>query len=555
MVSRGSVSSEGSELASAYLVQPISDEHKARMFKIVNPRRGAMLSVPGLTLKQNCDVADIMFERFKLDQFVGCITAEIEHRPIPFVFKTSETRALTELYIKWAPYIFNRIMRELKPPVQTYNKVSRLGWPYFTNPPNKQDYLSLDFSDLVHDSRALERYNGSFVGIGLRLQAESTKKEREFLFLTDDYQVVKRVVTRAEREIEVSGVGKRIASRFRGVNNMPLPNLFKQILDTAIHAVLLRYPAFHHDMFNKKLLPVTGFHMCFDVKHFERFTADAVRHRAQLLGGMYQKIGSLFNVIPYAVPTEGRRKFAYLWPNRDEGWSDQFASGDSAVAPVQKEIFTAIYGEFFRTTRGLSYEQAIELVWQGGDERLTIRNYGDDNSVNGHKPDVMAVFNHLKQYLHVEVEDPPKFLGFVWYGDELGWRLSKDSYLTKTYLNERAPYTNFRKYPNLGWVEKRKVYATLGHPEIAAEVFPFEDKILASQNLFWYEVEHRAANERSGADRVPGVLTPNWILGKDWAMTAEEKLQTGEFFGFMPPQTGPIIKLLVGEQWRKLLAY
>jgi len=432
VVSRGGVSSEKSELASAYLIEPIDERLKARMFKIVNPRRGAMLSVPGLTLKQNCDVADIMFDAFGLDQYVGCITAEIEHRPIPFVFQTSETRALTELYAEWAPHFFPRIMRELKPPVQTFNKVSRLGWPYFTNPPNKQDYLSMDFSDLVVDPRNLEKYDPSFIGIGLRLQAESIHKEREFLFLTDDFEIIKRTVTKKEREIEIKGVGTRIASRFRGVNNMPLPNLFKQALDTAIHSVLLRYPAFHHDMFNKKLLPVTGFHMCFDVKHFERFTADAVRHRAQLLGGMYAQIGTLFNRVPYAVPTENRRHFAYLWPDRQAGWSDQFASGDSAVAPVQKEIFTALYGEYFKRTRGLSYEQAIELVWQGGDEHLTIRNYGDDNSVSGRESDVRAVFRHLQEYLHVEEEQPPKFLGFVWYGQSLGWRLTKDSYLTKT---------------------------------------------------------------------------------------------------------------------------
>jgi hypothetical protein len=362
------------------------------------------------------------------------------------------------------------------------------------------------------------------------------------------------MITAKERTIEVKGVGKRVGSRFRGVNNMPLPNLFKQVLDTALHNALLRYPAFHHDMFNGKLLPVEGYHMCFDIKHFERFTADAVRYRAQLLGGAYGIIGDIFARVPYAVPTEGRRNFAFIAPNRDEGWSDQFASGDSAVAPVQKEIFTALYGEFFLQTRGISMESAIDLVWKGGDRRLTIRNYGDDNSVSGDKAEVESVYTFLKQYLHVEIETPPKFLGFVWYGD-LGWRLPLESYLTKTYLNERAPYSNFRKYPNLGWVEKRKVYAKLGHPSVAEDVFPYEDKVLKQHGLEWYEVEALAENERKATHTAPGLNNPLWIMGKDYAMTAEERLSTNEFIGLHPPRTGPIIKLLLGDEWRKLLPY
>lgn len=537
-------------MSTAYLIQPI--ENTERMFKIVNPRRGPIESVPNLDIPANCKVADRMFTKFGLDQFVGCITAEMDERPIPFVFRTEETAKLTELYIRWAPYIFDRLMREIKPPVQTYNKISRLGWDVFANPPNKASVLMDRFEQMVYEG--LLRYWSSFVGIGLRLQAESKYKEREFLFLTDDYRVVKKVVTQAQRRVTVRDVGERVSSRFRGVNNMPIPNLFKQTLDTAIHNALLRYPAFHHDMFNGKLLPVEGHHVCFDVKHFERFTADAVRHRAQLLGGVYAEIGDIFSKIPYAVPTTGRRKFAFIAPNRKAGWSDQFASGDSAVAPVQKEIFTALYGEFFRTTRSLSYEAALNLVWQGGDKRLTIRNYGDDNSVSGDKGEIEAVYQMLKEYLHVEIEDPPKFLGFVWY-DDLGWKLPLDSYLTKTYLNERAPYSNFRKYPNLGWVEKRKVYATLGHPSVAQDVFPYEDKVLKQMGLEWYEVQEKAEGEKKATLRSPGLLNPLWTLNKDYAMTAEEKLATNEFIGLFPAKTGPMIKLLLGDEWREKLNY
>jgi len=44
---------------------------------------------------------------------------------------------------------------------------------------------------------------------------------------------------------------------------------------------------------------------------------------------------------------------------------------------------------------------------------------------------------------------------------------------------------------------------------------------------------------------------PNWIMGKDYLMTAEQKIKSGEFFGLMPDQTAPIIKKLLGQEWLK----
>jgi hypothetical protein len=265
-----------------------------------------------------------------------------------------------------------------------------------------------------------------------------------------------------------------------------------------------------------------------------------------MLGGLYGEITSMFTQTPFAVPSDDYGSIFFARPNRSAGYSDQFASGDSAVAPVQKEILTALYAEYFRTTRKLSHAEAISLVFNGGDERLTIRNYGDDNSLSGNEDELNSVIKLLAEYLTVEVETPPKFLGFVWY-PKLGWRLPVDSYLTKTYLNERRPYSNFRKYPNLGWVEKRKIFTRLGHPDVAKDIFPEEDARLKDLGLPWTQIAWRGENERIQIVSEPGKLNPSWILGKDYQLTAQEKLATGEFIGLEPKETAPMIKLLLDK--------
>lgn len=532
----------------AYIVE-YREKDQEYLRRVINPRRGPTLSVPDVTMKTSLSMGDKMLAKFGLDQYVGAVTAEMRSRPIPHIFKSSETKALTDLYYKWAPLIFRRVFQGMEAPTQTYNKVSRLGWKEFTNPPNKQSVLDLHFSSLLQGG--LEIYEGSFIIINVRLQPEPRMKERDFMMLDAQGRPYLKKVDAAAREVEVEGMGKRTASRTRAIFNMPIPNLFKQPLDTAIHNYFLRWPTFHHDMFNNRILPVNGFHLCADVKHFERHTADAVRARGEILGGMYGKINNLFSRIPYAVPSDDWKRFYYIWPNRKAGYSDQFASGDSAVAPAQKEIFTAIFAEFFCATRGLNEQQALDLVFRGGDERLTLRNYGDDNSWSGDEVEVMALYNHARQYLTLEIEDPAKFLGFIWVPG-VGWRLPVDSYLLKTYLNERRPYSGFRTFPNLGWVLKREVFSKLGVERIPVEVFPYEDVILDTYHDPWYEIATRAESERRQSLANEGQRNVNWVLGKDYRMTAEEKLATGEFIGLLPERTAPILRVLLDKEWLKL---
>jgi len=489
--------------------------------------------------------ADEMFSKFKLDQFVGCVTGEMNSRPIPQVFREDTVKPLTDLYIDWLPDITNWLLPQVKAPHQTYNKISRVGWPGFHRPENKLHYV-LDHMPAIL-AGDLDMYKEAFIVMGIRVQAESRTKEREFLFVDDDDNVVARKVGPAERTIKTPA-GPRVGSRTRLVFNLPVYNLVKQIWDTAVHNVFMRWPAFHHDMTNGNILPVRGYHLCLDIKHFERNTASCNRARSAFYGGVYGKCGEITASIPFAVPTASWDGAKFLYVNRSAGWSDQYASGDSAVAPSQKEILMAVYASFFHTALNYPRADCCNVVARGGDERLTIRNYGDDNSIDGDETVVKAFHEYIKQYLPVDVEEPPRFLGFQWYPEFHKWMLPPQSYLSKVYLNERAPGGNFRKYPFLGWVAKRDVYSKIGHPSIRAEIFPVEDNLLSKLGTPWYSIVRRGDEDKKLAHQA-GLEAINTLtlLGKDYALTPKEQIAAGTHTGLAPEATRTIIPKLVGK--------
>jgi len=527
------------------VVTPSDAEQKLLRERIISPRRGPTASVPGLTMVEGLLAADEMFSKFGLDQFVGCATGEMFSRPIPQVFKEATVKPLTDLYTAWLPDIAAWLLPQVKAPYQTYNKISRVGWPGFHRPDNKLHYV-LDHMPAIL-AGDLDEYKQSFIVMGIRVQAESRDKERDFLFVDNNDQVFSKKVGPKERTLK-TGAGPRIGSRTRLVFNLPVYNLVKQIWDTAVHNVFMRWPAFHHDMNNGNILPVRGYHLCLDIKHFERNTASCNRARSAFYGGVYAKCGEITASIPFAVPTDDWQGTRFLYVNRAQGWSDQYASGDSAVAPSQKEILMAVYANFFHTELGYPRADCCNVVARGGDSRLTIRNYGDDNSIDGDKAVVEAFHKYISQYLPVDVEDPPRFLGFQWYPESQRWMLPPTSYLTKVYLNERAPGSNFRKYPYLGWVEKRKIYSKIGHPSIGAEIFPAEDKLLDRLGTPWYSIVRKADDDTKAAYQA-GLEAVNTLslLGKDYAMTPKEQIAAGTHTGLSPEATRTIIPKLVGK--------
>lgn len=536
-------------LSNGYYVATFSDKALAR--RIVPKRRGCSSSVPLATWEQQVQLQDTLFDRFALHDLALCTTGEMASRPVPHVFKSEEVRPLTELFERWAPRIYAMMLPLLKPPVQVFNKTSRLGWPDFSRPDDKKASLAPYFRRLTTEGTSF--MENSFISMNVRLQAESVEKERDFLFVSSEGEISSKRIARKDRLIKTP-VGTRVGSRVRLVFNLPVANLLNQMLDSAIHNWLLTHPVFHHNMYSLAMSGrLSGSTLFFDVKHFERHTALVVRRRAELIGGLYGDIVRRFNDAPFLCPASDWKSFQLLWPARDQGYSDQFASGNSAVAPAQKEVFWALYAEFAVRELGIPPEQALIWVLQGGDHRLTILNYGDDNATCGDPTVLKALLPFLQNYLHAEEEVPSKFLGFL-YTDN-GWKLGVRSYLEKTYLNERRPGSNFRKYPCHGWKLKRENYAKYGMSDLVTQVFPTEDAELFRCGLPWGMILGEAAREEALARDLMGQDNINWIMGKDYLMTPEEKIATGVFQGMMPEETAPYIKALLGDEWRNRLSW
>jgi len=294
-----------------------------------------------------------------------------------------------------------------------------------------------------------------------------------------------------------------------------------------------------------------------DVKHFERHTASCVRARAQFLGGVYAKCGSISNKIPFAVPTDDWKQAVMIHVDRENGYSEQFGSGDSAVSPAQKEILMVLYASFAVTHFGMSRKAALHWVAAGGDHRLTIRNYGDDNSVDGDRKVVEDMVAYMAEYLTVEREVPEAFLGWQYHADKREWLLGRKSYILRGVYNERAPGTAFRTYPFLGWAEKRKVYAKRGEEIIRNEVFPYEDALIAKLGMPWSRVLQLAEEDREAMTLASRDFTnPLIVLEKDYALSAQEKIATGDFQGLAPEVTARwISKLLSPELLKKTKWY
>jgi hypothetical protein len=516
------------------------------------PQRKRLVDpLPFINVKQAHAIKQQLFDRFGLEDYRQCATIEMHSRPIPHAFRLSQTAALTDLYAKWLPYILERVVPEMAPPVQAYNKVSRFGWPYFFVPEDKQAILEEHKSEI--ESNGVGAYEDAFIVHGTREQPEAASRIRVFMFLSHT-GIVTRDIGLAEKTVHTRELGDVVAARTRVIFIMPLTNQYKQPLETSIHNVYLKYPVFHWNMYGN---PYTGEgrnYLALDVKHFERFTAACARIRGDVIGGLNGAIISQYSRIPHLVPYDDWKGFAFISPK--EGFVPQFSSGSSEVTTLQKEIFITLGGEYLRTTRRLTHENAISLFLQGGDEDLTIMNYGDDNFFFGRIEDLNGLKAMYQQYLDVEIEDPAKFLGFLFLPIERHWKLGRQSYLLKTHLPERSVGTQFRKFPCYGWMMKRQTYEKYGVPELVTRVFPAENDFMEkTAGVSWSDIIDGAIKEQRSIHFNNIWKNQNLAVDKAWLLTEKEKIQSGLFFGFQPDKTAGMIKRLLGKEWSTKLHF
>lgn len=514
------------------------------LHKLIPPQRTAFPILPDVTREDSWKLIDAVTSTFGLDDYVGCTTQEMWRRPIPHVAQRTGLEALITLYKEWSDTLFEWIFSQVAPPVQTYEKRSAMGFPVNERRDDKLNVLRPFFARFMTGN--LSAAEGGYIRCNIRLQPEKINKERVFNFLDNKGSPYSETVSGKERLLRRNS---RYASRTRLVFNPPIVNLFKQVLDSAIHNVFLKHHAYHHDMTKMVRKRPKGFVIAVDVKHFERAVGAMVLERARAIGGLYERMQQLIQSSPYLAPSDDRKKAFLVIPNRDAGYVEQLGSGDSSVAPIAKEVLTVLYAEFFFRKRKCTRKEALAYAVSGGTDDVHFLNYGDDNVLYGDESKVKELFAFLSSYLSVEEEIPPKFLGYVLFPE--GFMLSISSYILNFYLNERAPYSFFRPYPHLGIVLRRNVYQVQGEPRISEEVIPWEGREWPKYGLNDEMLMRKASDESRYAARLGYIEDPRVVLEKYYQLTEDEKARYKEVFSVLErTETAKMIKSLIGKQWK-----
>lgn len=552
------------DLSTAYRTEPMSKS----WYRLVPRRRSGDYSLPltrdrVLSIEGEFRIGDELLTKFGLSNFVGGSNAESPSRPIPTVFRASDTDAITNVVVPRLPDLFRWLAPQVRAPWQSYTEQSRLGPPYYKPYDDKRWVLSSEATGLLQSYLSMDYsiLDNFATGIGQRIQAEDINKPRVFTFLNPSGVPYQATLNRKDIKVNVWN-HPRHPGRQRNVFNQGSFNLLNQAVDSAFNDVYGRHPAFHHDVARAGAM-VKGPVLAFDVSHMERLTARIVFERAAVIGGTYDGFQRYMKKMPYLVPTDDWSRAFFIWVNYEDGWMAQFGSGNSAVSPSQKDIFMVLYSLFAEQCLGVPREKSFDWVAAGGNERLRIFNFGDDNfifSPAGEQKVLDDVFAFMSQYLTVKVETPPKFLGLEYDGKE--FRLTVASYLLKTYQNERGPVPPFRRYPNMGWVEKRKLYSQIGYPIIGGKVIPEEDRLLKEHGAPWVHVLSKAIEERDALNRENALKqsyfsSAAYLLGKaDYLIDHETKVKVGSiggYTGFTPRETTPIVKYAVNKELSAML--
>ena len=501
----------------------------------------------GFNPDQSAEFIDANLELGGFDDYIGCSTQEMDRRPVPHTFGAEQVQPMADLYTKWADRLFRWIFKQIRPPTQTYNRNTRMGYPYFTIRPDKLTVLLPEFARFLEGDD--ETLRGAYTINNIRMQPESRKKKRVFRFLTPRGEVYEEEVGEAGRMRK-----GRVSSRTRLVFNQPISNLLKQILDTAIHNVFMSHQAYHHNMNALAGSKEKGDTYAMDVSHFERHVGVCVRIRADIIGGLYKHYAEKTLNAPFLVYADDFKTPYFLWPRKERGQMEQLGSGDSAVAPIGKEVLTCVYAEFFSRVLHVDEDNAIDTVAKGGiPGKFEIKNYGDDNFISGDRSLREEFVAFASTFLDVAQELPARFLGWV-YDDIDGWHLPLKSYVLNVMLAERAPGTRFRKYAELGIVKRREIYGRMGNRHLRETYIPAERALWAKFGIDEADLQATARKQENELANKPMLLSPNIILDKRYLLSDAEKAAMPEEYGTVGPNyTATALRELVGPDWLQFL--
>lgn len=507
---------------------------RGSMSGIVPPRRPVVAPLPRLSLAAARRVMRELLAHLGVQGYDDVVPGEMKSRPAPHLVDVPPTAsALREAYKEVLPIMYSQL--DLSYPLQTYNKVSRMGWPFFYRSPEKARFVESAFADFKRQGVATLR--GCYTVMNVRLQPEPADKTRSFQFISEGGESYESQVGPSERTLSLSDGTKGLSQRTRLVFVYPVFNLVAQIADTMFNNALTATPVCKHNMFALgNASDVLPYYVAFDVKHMERNTAIIASVRTQMIGGAYQVLHEAMEEGGYLQPQDDWQA-CYGLKGPPNGMLVQYGSGHSAVSVSQKEMVLTIVVRWHVEVHNMTLAEAVRVVLSNTSPYIRLKNYGDDNFVSSHEAKHLdSLLAFLSTYLPIEVDPTHTFLGQSYDGKR--FTLRPLSYVLRTYLSERAPGGAFRKLPWLGWKLRREAYLFYGDARKMTTLFDLEDRLLEEEGYAYDEIERRAAEESEGAP-VDAVSNVGYTLlfGKDYLLTSEEKLATDTYDGIGPVES------------------
>jgi hypothetical protein len=491
------------------------------------------------------------------DEYTGCLTGEVEHptlrgqarRPCPNYAPHEGYQNLSDLFEEFAPHLYRFLAKRLKAQRMTYDSRSRLGMPFDEIVTNKLESMRPFWERFLRDDLSFFRRSDVYVITNKRLQPESKKKKRTMPYITDGIYTTKPFDAETRYMKDYDAIGSRV----RIVYNYPGPaNLYTQVTDKMLTNIYAESPFAHHNM-PAKVGSYEPYHMLFiDVKHFERAAGVVLPLRAHIIGGQYgEMMREMLNLKVLSLGLDGYTYYTSL--KKPVTFSDagvqqgpvfmQLGSGLSCVSNMAKELLHVLYAAYYVKKLGYDVKRAFEIVFEGGAPHFMIMNFGDDNAIGATETeDLRDLYAFLGEYLPIEPEIPARFLGYGY----APWGLPLKSYVINLCFPERGPLTFFRRWPWFGDRERDADYRDLAQDTSIRRAI---DEKYALLKQFGYEyawIRDEAAREEREIDEYSIQRNRNFILGKEYLLTDEEKERDENYLSLGVDRVSQLLRVQLG---------
>jgi hypothetical protein len=497
------------------------------------------------------------FEKWGLEEYSDCWTFEMPLRPIPFVSTDTRPLRVLEKFERYIQPLLNVLAPTMEPHIQTINKISKLGWPVHANPKDESGRMLkfdivLEFFDRF-DQGDFSGFEESFSTNSVRLQNEPPSKLRTFQFIDSRGRIIEKEVDRRDYKRKIEGLGDMIPSRTRTVTSPAVINLYLQCWDTMLHRAIMKHPLCEANIYTTQRWQHPELFTSFDCKHYERYIGMLVFKYAETIGGDYGYWLTKLAKDPTLVPSIDWKANFLIRPRFSRTTFPQLGSGICVVATLGKLANMCVRIAFLVEVKGLSVFNAILTMLTGEYDGVRHWMYGDDNRLHGNQDKKKDFLDYFGDHFVIETDDVPHYLGTVLRSEMERFLLPKDTYNLKLYCPERD--WGFKTYPAIGAVERRKTFSEFGEPEISADIIPFEDDLFIKVGHPWFETVHGAMKERMEAKDSGAVVDPKVVTDKEYLMTPEEQVATGEFWHLPAARTRAIVTKIVGKEIKDKLAF